>query len=110
MQTATPSPPNCNLKQKHYNLRYEIKTGQQKKYEPAATKKGRSFTPLSNPTATKNQSTKKLKEVTGTKLERRFAAAESHFVQPQPRRKQEMQHQNLPQIERLCLTKKRRLI
>jgi hypothetical protein len=43
-------------------LRYEIKTGQKKKYEPAATEKGRSFNPLSNPTATTEAESKTRKK------------------------------------------------
>ena len=52
-------PKTANQKQEHFNLRYKMKTGQQKKYEPAASEKSRSFNSLSNPTATKTKALKR---------------------------------------------------
>ena len=43
-----------------------MKSGNKKKYEPAATEKGRGFNSLSKPTATKKVESKNQTEVTAT--------------------------------------------
>ena len=54
----TSQPKTATKKQKHCNLRYEMKSSNLKKYKPTATEKNKGFRILSEPTATKNTNTK----------------------------------------------------